>query len=257
MSYILDALRKSDQQRRHRATTAMICVPPPAEEPRRRIVLRLGALAATLFIAGLGIGWWQPWQADKPQPMASSATLQGDQPMHARVAQETAPPVTDAPAKSPELAQWASSPANEALALAPSSSSSVAPAAGGVSNATTQNAATEVSQPPANAKHDTSAQRERESPDPVGPVGKESSPVAAPQTILKRSDLPASIQQEIPKIVVSLHAYSNKPASRLISANDHLLHEGDSLAPGLTLEQITPDDMVFSFKGFLFRQGVR
>ena len=39
--------------------------------------------------------------------------------------------------------------------------------------------------------------------------------------------------------------------------NDQLLHEGESLSPGLVLEQITPDGMVFSFRGYRFRQGVQ
>ena len=74
---------------------------------------------------------------------------------------------------------------------------------------------------------------------------------------MARSDLPAAILQEVPKMTVSLHAYSSNPTSRLVGVNDQLLHEGDSLAPGLVLEQITPADMVFSYKGFRFRQGVR
>lgn len=42
------------------------------------------------------------------------------------------------------------------------------------------------------------------------------------------------------------------PRNRLVDINDRLLREGMTVAPGLTLEQITPDGMIFSYKGYRF-----
>jgi len=56
---------------------------------------------------------------------------------------------------------------------------------------------------------------------------------------------------------ISVHAYSSKPRERLAGINSQLLHEGDFAAPGLKLEQITPDGMVFSYKGYSFRRGTQ
>ena len=56
---------------------------------------------------------------------------------------------------------------------------------------------------------------------------------------------------------VSLHAYSSKPGNRLVSINNRLLNEGDSLTPGLVLEEITRRDMIFTYKGYRFRQPVQ
>ncbi len=71
------------------------------------------------------------------------------------------------------------------------------------------------------------------------------------------AELPVAIQQELPPMSVSVHAYSGKPAERLVDINGHLLHEGEDVAPGLRLEQITPEGMILSYKGYTFSRGVR
>lgn len=71
------------------------------------------------------------------------------------------------------------------------------------------------------------------------------------------AELPLSVQQEMPKMSISALAYSSQPKDRLVSINDHVLREGMAVAPGLTLEQITPDGMILSYKGYRFRRGVR
>ena len=71
------------------------------------------------------------------------------------------------------------------------------------------------------------------------------------------AELPVSIQQEIPKMSISVHAYSGTPKERLVGLNERMLREGDYLAPGLLLEQITPDGVIMSYKGYRFRRGVR
>jgi hypothetical protein len=35
------------------------------------------------------------------------------------------------------------------------------------------------------------------------------------------------------------------------------MREGGYLTPGLMLEQITPDGMIFSYKGYRFRHGLQ
>jgi general secretion pathway protein B len=70
-------------------------------------------------------------------------------------------------------------------------------------------------------------------------------------------DLPLAIQQELPLMTISVHAYSARPADRMVGINNRMLREGDSVAPGLKLEQITPEGMVFGYKGYSFRRGVK
>ena len=75
--------------------------------------------------------------------------------------------------------------------------------------------------------------------------------------VMNMADLPLAIQQELPALSISVHAYSSNVADRMVGINGHLLHEGDAVAPGLTLEQITPAGMILSYKGYIFRRGVR
>ncbi len=67
MSYILDALRKSDQQRRIGATPTLQAAPLPAASSSRFVPAASGgwlAVAAGALVAGgVLIGWLQPWQA--------------------------------------------------------------------------------------------------------------------------------------------------------------------------------------------------
>ncbi|WP_161626934.1 general secretion pathway protein GspB [Sulfuricella denitrificans] len=80
---------------------------------------------------------------------------------------------------------------------------------------------------------------------------------AREQKVVPMAELPLPIQQEIPAMTIPLHAYSSKPRDRLVSINDRMLREGESLTPGLRLEQITKDGLIFSYKGYRFQRGVQ
>lgn len=58
-------------------------------------------------------------------------------------------------------------------------------------------------------------------------------------------------------MTVSVHAYSARPADRMVGINNRMLREGEYVAPGLKLEQITPEGMVLGYKGYSFRRGVK
>ena len=70
------------------------------------------------------------------------------------------------------------------------------------------------------------------------------------------TELPVEVQRDLPAMHVMVHAYSARPTDRLVGINNKLLHEGDEVAPGLKLEQITPEGMILNFKGQVFRRGV-
>ena len=80
---------------------------------------------------------------------------------------------------------------------------------------------------------------------------------AAEAAVLAPTELPAAIQQEIPRLSISLHVYANDPRECLVMINDKLLRPGEFLSPGLRLEQVTPDGVIIGYKGYRFRRGVR
>lgn len=82
------------------------------------------------------------------------------------------------------------------------------------------------------------------------------------QTISGRTDiiefyeLPESIKQELPAIIISAHIYSTNPAQRSIVINNNFMEEGDYVLDGLILYEITPNGAIFNYQGTLFSYGV-
>ncbi len=66
------------------------------------------------------------------------------------------------------------------------------------------------------------------------------------------NDLPASVRQGLPSMSMSVHYYSDIPSSRMININGRTLKEGQELAAGLRLEEITQQGAVFSYQDSLF-----
>lgn len=80
---------------------------------------------------------------------------------------------------------------------------------------------------------------------------------AKPRTdITDYHDLDESIRLQLPTITVSAHVYSSNPAQRSIVINNEFLEEGEYIMDGLVLYEITPDGAIFSYQGTLFRYGV-
>lgn len=237
MSYILDALRKSDQQRRRNATPTLMLQPAAAEPPRQPALYVYALLAFVLLGAGVAIGWLRPWQSEPTAQLLPASTPTLPEPR-----QIPAPRAAAAPEPVPALAAPHAAPAM----------AGPAPAAAGPEPAPATAAIEPVHTPPKVA-------RKAAAPVPVAAAAGSSPPgAAAPAAaVMTMAELPLAIQQELPPLSISVHAYSGKAAERLVGINGRLLHEGDSVAPGLALEQITPDGMILSYKGYTFRHGVR
>ncbi|PSV25316.1 MULTISPECIES: general secretion pathway protein GspB [unclassified Photobacterium] len=62
--------------------------------------------------------------------------------------------------------------------------------------------------------------------------------------------LPASIQNQLPKMNFEQHIYSSAPAKRWVKVNGKEFHEGDSIAPGVKLARIESRDVVLKFDGY-------
>jgi general secretion pathway protein B len=74
--------------------------------------------------------------------------------------------------------------------------------------------------------------------------------------VINYHELPASIQQQLPTITISAHVYSSNPLQRSIVINNNFMEEGEYLIDGLILYEITPDGAIFDYQGTLFNYGV-
>lgn len=206
MSYILDALKKSDQQRQRGATPTLPSAQAAVAVPKQSFSVFYGVLAVVLLCGGIAIGWLHPWQTEQPTRGAdqlAALVVSGANPAPLPLSQDQT-----------EMAVKV-----EQKLLVPNLSP-----------------AEQVSVPKVLA-----------------------SPVAADQEqkAMPLSELPLAIQQEMPDLKIQLHSYSNKSANSIVSINSRMMKEGESLAPGLKLEQITPDGVILSYKGYRFQHGIR
>jgi general secretion pathway protein B len=214
MSYILEALKKSDQQRQLGATPTLQAAQVTVPAPKRPLFIYYGLLAAVLLGAGIMIGWLRPWQPELPPPVT--------EPIAAKSPISISQQAASAPLTAPPEMLGAMKSNNPALV-----------------NSGTPSAAALIPDKPMPEKSASIAG------------------VAQEQKAIPFDELPLQIQQEIPAMTVQLHSYSGNPSERLVYINSIRLREGESLMLGLRLEQITPDGMIFSYKGYRFKRGIR
>lgn len=238
MSYILDALKKSDQQRQRGTTptlltsqTAVVALKPPA-------YLFYAVLAAILVSAGIAIGWLRPWQPEQALPEAK--------PVPAQPAVAHSQPSDPLP--QPELVELPQQ-AKPEIPLPKSQPSDPLVA--------TQNRPAMKQDMPAPSIPGTVVPASRMEATPVAEKAAPADISPEQQGVRTMAQLPASIQQEIPKISISGLVYSDDSQGRLVGINDQLLREGEYPAPGLKLEQITPDGVIFSYKKYRFRRDAQ
>ena len=74
--------------------------------------------------------------------------------------------------------------------------------------------------------------------------------------IIEFYDLPETIKQQLPTIVISAHVYSTNPQQRSIVINNNFLEEGEYFLDGLVLHEITTDGAIFNYKDIKFHYGV-
>lgn len=245
MSYILDALRKSDQLRRRSGAPTLMLGQAEVAAPKRPAPLWYGVFALVLLGAGIAIGWLRPWQQGPalPAPAASPAT--------SPVAGTGAAPAVQTPAPNPAPAMPAVTAPATQVASVPAPAPAIAAAAAPERARSARPIESPGAPPKASAEISKKAEPPAREPSRIGDKG-----ALPPVAVMTLAELPVAIQQDLPPMSVSVHAYSARAGERLVGINSRLLHEGDEVAPGLKLEQITPDGMILSYKGYTFRRGV-
>ncbi len=82
--------------------------------------------------------------------------------------------------------------------------------------------------------------------------GNAGGPPAVPE-IPSLNELPGELRQRIPAIKVNVHAYSQAPEEQFIIVDMIKYRSGERIAEGLVLEQVTPQGVVLRFEGTAFR----
>ncbi len=260
MSYILDALKRSEQERQ-RSSVPSLSTAPLFIEPAKQPPLRLYGVAATiLMLFGLLAGWLRPWQHGNPAGTDRTASIK-DHPAQSSPAPIAVPVRAEPGIRKPQGLE----PGSAATAAIPAVSATIPrPDASPLSKRArkprrpqppvARNAAPEIAQPrPADPPAATAVEN-RVSAKPQPEIAASSAQSSSNQRILALEELPPSVQQEIPRLSISGYSYSSTPEERLVGINGRLLQEGDYLADGLKLEHINTDGLIFSYKNYRFRK---
>ncbi len=219
MSFILDALKKSESDRQRHSGPALFEV--KVAPPRGAWPLWAVALAA-LLVVNLAIVVWMLW----PHPAARSADSSTAATSPAAQGPQAAAASTPAPAPPPlSLTAPAASPAAPALPPTP------AVASGAGDNPDDYAPAAEPAAAPS-----LSNRVRRATADGV-PL---------------YQDAAATAGASIPQLRLDLHVFAQRPQDRFVMINMHKLREGDSLPEGVHVDSITPEGAVLSYSGARF-----
>jgi len=232
MSFILDALKKSESDRQRQTAPALFEVKVAA--PRRRYPLWAVGLAVLLGVNILFLLWFVLRQPAAPAPQASSAVVPAQPPAAA-----TPPGMVTVPATSTYI------PANAPAAVSNGSDAGViAPGAAPPLVEEPMLSGQEPSVPP---DYDARDYRPALTPEQANAVA-----AARRSGSLPSRDEVLAQGAQLPELRLDLHVYDPDPAKRFVFINMRKLREGETLPDGVQLISITPTGAKLSYHGTQF-----
>lgn len=212
MSYILDALRRSQAERERGRIPGLDARPGAgaALPPRRSRLPWRWLLPALLGLAAMLALWVWRAQTDEvpaPQPTANSA---------------------------PTIQAAATPPGQGATALPP-------PALAAPSAAAASELPVVVSAPPTPAPPPTS-------PAPALPAPAVGKAAASAPAAIALAALSAEQRRELPALVLGGSIWSDNAANRFVIVNGQVVREGDTAAPGVVVERIGPKSVLLRWR---------
>jgi len=242
MSYILEALKKSEQQRELGRVPGITSV---HENTAKSVSGKWLWLIVAILLLNAGLLVLLLWPDSEPEPVTTSAPirepvqLRRDRPAVAPLVSQ--PPVLENPApRAPQAARIAPLPA--------------APAAAPVKTETT---AKPVLQEPAMAAAVLPAQPQAEQPQVEQPQAEQ------PPRPAVKADAPAlPVWPQIPthlfqqlsgNLRLDVHVFSDQPQKSFVLINMRKYRQGEKLQEGPQLDEITAEGVILSFSGQRFR----
>lgn len=251
MSFILDALRRLEEKREPETAGEIIAVARGGPGPTRRKPLWPWFLIVVLSVNVILITGWYFLKGERGEDRPVNVSAEPLSPAgggRAGTASSPVPPVL----KVEKVGRLRPVPAPEEPRIPPQGVKETPPAA--------------ISTPP---PADTGEEPDTLPPFPgedddlageavEGPAGSgEGDGALAEETTGSRvtsfEELPEALRKSLKDLKIVAHVYSDDPSFRLISIGEGLRREGETVRPGLLLEEILPDGAVFRYGRHRFR----
>jgi len=213
MSFILDALKRSERERARVAAEAAPVEEGAAHRAAPAVTWIVISLLLVAFVLA-GAWWW--WRS-------------GTVPSRVTEIPVALPAPAPVPAPAPKAEP----------AARPKPAVGAAPAPRAEIPATPATATPAPERPPPITVPPT--------PPPTGPV------VIDPKVVPFLSQLPADFQQSLPPMTVNIHVYVPDESARVLFINNRQVQKGEWLSGSVRLEEIVADGAVMSYQGVRFK----
>lgn len=264
MSYILDALKKSEQERKKGSVPGLGTIQglPGGRFEDNWPIRYYIAGTLVLLVATAAFVWVFLREPDPSQIKIAAPT---PPPLSAAPVATLAPKgiPSEKPATRDESYQRATKPLPAKVAaphrprvLAPATSAShKAPASAPLLATPPIQPSEKVKTPMAEAIAPSLTENE---PPPNDTPSEEAEVVIKPEEmpIIPLAELPEEIKSEMPEVKIGIHFFSDDKASRRAGVNGRLLHEGQQVDKDLILTEITKDGAILAFRGRRFTLAV-
>jgi len=261
MSYILDALKKSEKERQRGTLPDMLTVQDiVAEKPAKRLHWVYLLAAALLINAGVLV-WWlgfshtnktnvvQPSNTDNISPLSVNESAQE---VRGRV--KPSQDSTQSGGSEFRVADRNAVPVIESNETSASARKQHPPK--GLQEVQAHPVSVNNTIKPSElvpAKSEQSVGTVRIPSDPTAGL----SEMPDENKLYKLQELPSAIRQNLPAFSVSALLYSSKPDSRMVRINEQMMHEGQDLTEGIKLEEIARDGIILRYQKYRFYVGAK
>ncbi len=262
MSYILDALKKSEKERQRGTAPDLLTVQETVlpEKKKRRV---WPYILSAVLILNMGLAAYRliPWLSKNEKAGTDTVAVQTSEPKTAGPLQPEVLRTVTTRAEKREVPPPTNTTREKSLktplAITKKEEKPVVQKAAVQSKTRELPAVIKAAQPVQTLQQALKPEIPASEPSHVSPDVKpvQNDPAPVPGRIYQAGELPASVRQNLPAVNMSIFVYSEDPASRMVRINGQMLREGQYISDGLKVEEIKPDGVILNYKNYRFHLG--
>jgi general secretion pathway protein B len=237
MSYILDALRKSERERRRGSIPDPLTVQEPLPHEKRNRAVWPFVIMAALLINAVIFGLWFGSRYSQKAPVTQEEANQIKYDLQQ---------VNNEPQSVSEIKDEQQHILNKNMTHTGKSPSNI------LNSQEHRKSQEHLVRQGEETNHDIT----RISPGNTMSAPETEIPPPDKTKLYSLNELPSSIREKLPEFSLSVFLYADEPDARMVRVNGNRMKEGQYLTTGLKLEEIIPDGVIFSYMHYRFRIGI-